>query len=563
MDDLMFGAGCPEGGDPDPDGHGTAAGREVAGGPAACPGDSGPADSAGGESWLSAFAQSRGGDTAKPNAWQAVVVSDLSRADRGCDGATDDEALGLLRQWRALESWTTSGKLGVLRALIRRHPLPGHEGAPGDLPWEWERELEHEVSAALGMSLVGARKIMRFAWSLGARLPGVKRALDEGRLDYARAKIIVEETDVLLDPEKLAAAEAMILADLGRCRTWSDLLRLVQQAVITVDPEGAEKRRKLAEREQARVRFWRENSGTCGLQGTGLPTDEALRANAGIEARVQAYRKAGVKRYIDLLRVMALLDILNGVPVAGRVARCQAEDAEREAESAAESAQYEQNAKTRQGARDKVARMKAKRAARDEPRTVAGQIAAGQIAAGQIAASWTAASRIVKPRTVAFRTVAFRTAASWTVISPRTKTRARSVTTRCLRTLARTAQRATAHAVTWNRQSHHATTADAATAAARPDRRAALAGTRARTRAALAGTIVVAGRRAPAMRPALNAAGPAAWGCPFWGTSRCRWRRCRARRRGRGRHTVSGRWIPGSSATWPGLARATQAANSA
>ena len=170
--------------------------------------------------------------------------------------------------------------------------------------------------------------------------------------------MIVEETDVLLDPDKLAAAEEMILAGLGRCRTWSDLLRLVQRAVITVDPLGAEKRRKLAEREQARVRFWRENSGTCGLQGTGLPTDEALRAHAGIEARVQAYRKAGIRRYVDLLRVMALLDILNDVPIADRVARCQAEDAEREAESEAESAQYARDAKTRQTARDKAARMK-------------------------------------------------------------------------------------------------------------------------------------------------------------------------------------------------------------
>src|SRR5579859_5824873 len=268
MDDFVDGADVSDAGDPDPgkSSYGTDAGSRAAGQPAAGagsgPAGSRPAGSGGDDSWLSLFAQGRRGDTAKPNAWQAVVVSDLSRADRACDGATDDEALGLLRQWRALESWTTSGKLGVVRALIRRRPLPGHEGGPGGLPWEWERELEHEVSAALGMSLVGARKMMRFAWSLEARVPGTGRALDEGRLDYTRAKMIVEETDVLLDPAMLAAAEEMILAGLGKCRTWSDLLRLVQRAVITVDPAGAEKRRKQAERKEARVQFWRENSGT-------------------------------------------------------------------------------------------------------------------------------------------------------------------------------------------------------------------------------------------------------------------------------------------------------------
>ena len=284
---------------------------------------------------LPLFAQGGRLDAAKPGAWLAVAVSGASRPDTVVY-ASDDEALGILRKWRSLESWSTSGKLAVVRELIRRHPAPGSEPAPGNLPADWARELEHEVSAALGISLVGARKLLRLAWSLEARLPGVGLALNEDRVDFARAKMIVEETDVLLDPALLARAEEMILAGLAKCRTWSDLLRLVQRAVVTVDPEGAEKRRKQAEREQARVLFWRENSGTCGLQGTGLPTDEALRANAHIEARAQAYRKAGVKRYIDLLRVMAFLDILNGVSLAERVARCQSEDADRESEQAAE-----------------------------------------------------------------------------------------------------------------------------------------------------------------------------------------------------------------------------------
>jgi hypothetical protein len=300
----------------------------------------------------------------------AVIVSDVSGPGT-LPRATDDEVLGILRKWRSLESWSSSGKLAVARELIRRRPLPCEPGAPGGLPPEWARELEHEVSAALGISLVGARKLLRLAWSLEARLPGVGQALREDRLDLARAKLIVEETEVLADPEALARAEAMILAGLAKCKTWSELLRLVQRAVVTVDPEGAEKRRKLAEREQARVAFWREHSGTCGLAGTGLPADEALRANAHVEARAQAYRRAGVKRYVDLLRVMAFLDILNGVSHADRVARCKAEDAAREAEEATEreaanaagqEAEADRLARLRQAARDKAARDKAARA---------------------------------------------------------------------------------------------------------------------------------------------------------------------------------------------------------
>ena len=49
-------------------------------------------------------------------------------------------------------------------------------------------------------------------------------------------------------------------------------------------------------------------------------------AHAHVEQRARAYRAAGVKRPIDILRVAAYLDMLNLVPVADRIARFQAED---------------------------------------------------------------------------------------------------------------------------------------------------------------------------------------------------------------------------------------------
>ena len=55
-----------------------------------------------------------------------------------------------------------------------------------------------------------------------------------------------------------------------------------------MDPKGAEKRREAAERETARVRFWREAAGTAALAAYGLPTDAALAANANIAARARA-----------------------------------------------------------------------------------------------------------------------------------------------------------------------------------------------------------------------------------------------------------------------------------
>ena len=60
---------------------------------------------------------------------------------------------------------------------------------------------------------------------------------------------------------------------------------LAAAAVVRVDPDGAVKRRERAEREQARVRFWRERAGPAAMAAYGLPAGAGLAANAAIRAR--------------------------------------------------------------------------------------------------------------------------------------------------------------------------------------------------------------------------------------------------------------------------------------
>jgi Domain of unknown function (DUF222) len=289
---------------------------------------------------LEEFAQGRWADAGRPSAWLAsgwlaLQAGDVSRPEVLAE-ATGDELLGIGRAWKSLETWSFTGKLAVVRELIRRFPLNEDETGPaaGGLPDEWDPRLCHEVAAALGISVVAAGKVVNLAWSLDARLPGIGQALENDRLDPGRAKMIVDETSVLETEGLFARAEAIILAGLPGCKTWSDLQRLVQRAVITVDPDGARRRRERAEREDARVRFWRESTGTCALRGTGLPTDQALAATAHIEARAREYKAAGIKRPMDILRVMAYLDLINGVTVPQRAAWAQAEDDARQAQAA-------------------------------------------------------------------------------------------------------------------------------------------------------------------------------------------------------------------------------------
>ena len=132
----------------------------------------------------------------------------------------------------------------------------------------------------------------------------------------------------MLDDEHAAQAEKLILDQLDG-QTPAQLGRLAAQVVVTVDPDGAAKRRQHAEREEARVRFWRDNGGACALAAFGLPTDAALAANDAINDRAAAYKAAKLRpdARMDQLRVLAFLDILNGITLQARTAADRAAQA--------------------------------------------------------------------------------------------------------------------------------------------------------------------------------------------------------------------------------------------
>ena len=265
-------------------------------------------------------------------------MEELSGPQQRCEGATDDELIGLLGRWDALEAWAAAGKHGVIRELIRRRARPGPGGYQpmhGDLPDQWHEGLAHEVSTGLGLSIRGADKLTCFAWDLQARLPGIGAALAAGMISEWKARLISDELAVL-DDEHAAEAEKLILDQVAG-QPPGMIGKLAAQAVCTVDPAGAAKRRQHAEREEARVRFWRANGGACALAAYGLPTDAALAANDAIEDRAQRYKRLKVRpdARLDQLRVLAFLDILNGITLETRLAQSRADAAEQDRTAAA------------------------------------------------------------------------------------------------------------------------------------------------------------------------------------------------------------------------------------
>jgi hypothetical protein len=283
---------------------------------------------------LAAFGGDGRAGSPAPSGRLALLADEVSGPERRCPGATDNELAGLLRAWAAIESWAAGSKLAVIRELIRRDDAPGNHGCHGDLPDEWSPSLRHELAAALACSAQSAETTAWLAWEQQARLPATGALLNNGTLTLAKTRAVTETFKYLSDADA-ARAEALIAGQLAG-KTYPQVLRLAEQAALTVDPGLAARRREQAQRKDARVTLFREQQGTAALCGRDLPPDEALAAMASVNARAQNYQDSGAfgATRMDVLRAYAYVDLLNGVTAEGRVACAEAQD---EAAEAAEA----------------------------------------------------------------------------------------------------------------------------------------------------------------------------------------------------------------------------------
>ena len=98
--------------------------------------------------------------------------------------------------------------------------------------------------------------------------------------------------------------------------------RLAWRAALAVAPDAAERRRKGAEQERARVTVFREESGAVGLSGRDLPAGHALSGHANVLARARHYEASGAfgGETSRTLEALAYIHLLNGVTAQDAIA---------------------------------------------------------------------------------------------------------------------------------------------------------------------------------------------------------------------------------------------------
>src|SRR6202522_2661971 len=259
------------------------------------------------------FGQGEPWDNAAPDTLVSSVADYASGDDRRFPGVNDDELMGLLGTRQRLVARQHWELLMGIAEFIRRRPEPGGKASlPGAMPQVWGEHAASELRNQLHVTLHVANDLLGLAYDLAGKLPRTSAALRDGIIDIEKAHTISLYCTPLTPAEAAAFEEILFgIQDLEEM-TWGMVRDRAAQAVITVNPEAARKRREKAAKDK-RVELVPEASGNCQLAGRELPAAAALAAIENVNARALELRRAGVPGGMDELRALAFLEKLGAV----------------------------------------------------------------------------------------------------------------------------------------------------------------------------------------------------------------------------------------------------------
>lgn len=179
------------------------------------------------------------------------------------------------------------------------------QGWAGD-PYKYSSD---EIRAALCWTRRRADHEMSLAWSLLERLPGVWKALSQGRIDQPRARVITEETSHLSEPDAAQFAEGIL--DQAEHLTTGQIGHRLRKRIAEHDPEAARTRYHKRLEERALIAQPGED-GTADLCGYKMDAVRTLGVYNKIDRLARKTKTADDPRSIDQIRADIFLELLEG-----------------------------------------------------------------------------------------------------------------------------------------------------------------------------------------------------------------------------------------------------------
>jgi Domain of unknown function (DUF222) len=236
--------------------------------------------------------------------WLEVAVAGAGRLDENALNGLAIAARKQASRAAAIEL-TAVGQLAARTAAADEKIGLMDDGRPARV----SRDAVGQIELALKLSHYGAEARADLAVTLTWRLSATGAALAAGRIDAYRAQLIADATG-MLNEELARRVEEQVLPGAGELTT-SRLRQKLGYAVIAADPEGAEQRRKDAER-NAELRLYADDDQTATLMLTKQPQIEAAASFARVSALAQARIAAGMPGTLNFHRSQVALGLLLG-----------------------------------------------------------------------------------------------------------------------------------------------------------------------------------------------------------------------------------------------------------
>ncbi|WP_165966884.1 HNH endonuclease signature motif containing protein [Actinomadura sp. 7K507] len=228
---------------------------------------------------------------------------------------TDDELLQVAAAARRQTSWAQARELAAIAELAQRRiateTAETAEGPDYRTLTACESVTE-EVAAALTVTGNTAATLVHLAERLTGPLAETGDALESGRIDMAKARVISDITDDL--PDQVIARVQAAALDKASVQTTGQLRRRIKRIVQRLAPEAAEERRQQAVRHR-RLELWDTTSGTTDLALCDLPPEDAHGIFNKITAAAHGLKTEGDTRPLHLIRADLAAHLLNGAPL--------------------------------------------------------------------------------------------------------------------------------------------------------------------------------------------------------------------------------------------------------
>ncbi|HEX5493596.1 MAG TPA: DUF222 domain-containing protein [Mycobacteriales bacterium] len=212
----------------------------------------------------------------------------------------DDGLLQVMVEAQRIVAAAQARQVKAMAELSRRRPRAfGHP---------FGEFAADEVAVELCLTRRAAENRLGQAVEMTTRTPAILHALEAGRLDLYRASAITDAT-YGLDDATAAQVATQVVGRVER-RNVSEIRRTVRQAVLRVDPDGAERRRERA-RADRKVVLTPLDDGMAELTAF-LPADQASAVYRRVDALARGARVLGDERGADARRADVFVNLLLG-----------------------------------------------------------------------------------------------------------------------------------------------------------------------------------------------------------------------------------------------------------